>query len=298
MPLKEFKASLSPGIKELSFRVNKDLLTTAMAGELASKLKGRGIEFEDFRDYTIQDDASRIDWRASQRSQRTLVREYKLDVNFNVFFLVDISESMLFSSSKKLKCEYAAEVVNTIMYGLVASGNSVGFGLFSDGIKTLVKSKLGKKQYHLFVKEISNPKIYGGKKDLKRAIHQTLSILDRKTLIFIISDFIDQAEAIADYLRIISHAHETIGIMIADPLDIRIPKKAGQFVLRDPFSNETIYIDSADYALLYQEYNMRQIRLIETVFQKNKSKLLMLTTNENFYNPMLKFFRGIGATWR
>ena len=124
MPLKKFNANLVPGIKELSIKVKKDLLTTAMSGELASKLRGRGIEFEDYRDYNTYDDANRIDWRASQRAQRLLVRQYKLDVNFNAFFLIDTSESMLFSSQKKLKCEYAAEVANTIFYGILTSGNS------------------------------------------------------------------------------------------------------------------------------------------------------------------------------
>ncbi|MFH2020449.1 MAG: DUF58 domain-containing protein [archaeon] len=298
MPLKSFNANLSPGIKELTMKIRKDLLTTAMAGELASKLKGRGIEFEDYRDYSTEDDAARIDWRASQRSQKLLVREYKLDVNFNVFFMIDVSESMLMSSTKKLKCEYAAEVVNTLFYGLVSSGNSVGFCLFADGLKKLVKSKLGKKQYHLFIKEVADPKNYGGNKNMGKAIHQTLSVLDRKTMIFLVSDFIGQAGPLAEYLKIIAQVHETIGIMISDPLDLRLPSSTGQILIQDPYSDETIYADVHDYGNLYQQYSMKQTELISTTFQKNRSKFLQLTTDQGFYNPMLKFFRKMGATWR
>ena len=101
MPLKEFKAKLVPEIKELNIFIKKNLLTTALSGELISSLKGRGIEFEDYRDYTVEDDAGRIDWRASKRAQRILVREYKLDVNFNAFFLIDVSESMLFAKEEE-----------------------------------------------------------------------------------------------------------------------------------------------------------------------------------------------------
>ena len=298
MPLKKFNANLVPGLKEISLLVKKDLLTTAMSGELASKLKGRGIEFEDYRDYNSHDDANRIDWRASQRSQRLLVREYKLDVNFNAFFLIDTSESMLFSSTKKLKCEYAAEVANTIFYGILSSGNSTGFALFNDGVKKLVKPMLGKKQYHLFAKEISDVHNYGGKKDFKKAIRHSLSILDRKTLIFIVSDFIGLEKELAEYLKIIAHVHEVVGVMIQDPRDIKIPDDVGQIVLEDPFSNDKIYVDSKQYATIYYEHNQKRLNLIRTIFQRNKSKLIELRTDQPYYNPLLKFFTKIGARWR
>lgn len=298
MPLKKFNADLVPGIKELTLSVKKNLLTTAMSGELASKLKGRGIEFEDYRDYDTHDDANRIDWRASQRSQRLLVREYKLDVNFNAFFLVDASESMLFSSTKKLKCEYAAEVANSIFYGVLASGNSTGFAIFNDGVKALVKPMLGKKQYHLFAKEISDVNNYGGKKDFKKAVRHTLSILDRKTLIFIVSDFIGLETELAEYLKIMAHVHEVIGVMIQDPRDIRIPDNIGQIVLQDPFSNDKIYVDSKQYAEIYYQHNLKRINLIRTIFQRTKSKLIELSTDEEYFNPLLRFFRKIGARWR
>jgi len=298
MPLKEFKADLLPGIKELSINVKKELLTTAMSGELASRLKGRGIEFEDYREYNTTDDSSRIDWRASQRSQKVLVREYKVDVNFNVFFLIDVSETMLFASSKKLKCEYAAEVINSIFYGILGSGNSTGFGLFSDKMVKIVKPMLGQKQYHLFAKEISDVKNYGGGKDLGLAVRQTMSLLDRKTLIFIVSDFIGVSDKLADYLKIMTHIHDVIGIRIVDKRDLEIPNDAGQFVFQDPYSNKSLYIDSKQYAPIYRQEMKMQVNLVRTVFQKTKSKLLELRTDENFYNPLLKFFRRIGARWR
>ncbi len=298
MPLKKFKADLVPGIKELTLNVKKDLLTNAMSGELASKLKGRGIEFEDYRDYTPADDANRIDWRASQRSQRMLVREYKLDVNFNTFFLMDTSESMLFSSTKKLKAEYAAEVANSIFFGILNSGNASGFALFNTKIVSLVKPMLGKKQYHLFAREISKPENYGGKKDLRKAIRHTLSILDRKTMIFIVSDFIGVENELAEYLKLISHVHEVIGVMVLDPRDLAIPEELGQMVLEDPFSHEKIYVDAKDYAPIYYRYNQKRLNIIRTLFDRSKSKLLELRTDQNFYNPTLRFFTRIGARWR
>lgn len=298
MPLKKFKAELVPGIKELTLNVKKNLLTSAMTGELASSLKGRGIEFEDYRDYSQSDDASRIDWGASQRSQRLLVREYKSDVNFNAFFIIDTSESMLFASTKKLKCEFAAEVVTSIFHGILSSGNSVGFALFNEGIVKMAKPLLGKKQFHFFTKQISNVKNYGGKKNFGKSVRQAMSILDRKALIFLVSDFLDVDEDLADYLKIISHVHQVVGIMIRDPRDFELPNINEQFVLEDPYSKETIYIDSKQYAKLYKEQNQKQLDLIRTIFHRTKSKLLELRTDEAYYNPLLKFFTKMGARWR
>jgi uncharacterized protein (DUF58 family) len=298
MPLKEFKADLLPQAKEVVMKVRKDFLTTAMAGELASKLKGRGIEFEDYRDYTSSDDASRIDWLASQRSQRLLVREYKVDINFNALFMIDVSESMLFSSEKKLKCEYTAEIVNSIFYGLLNSGNSVGYALFSDGVKSMLPPKMGKKQFHLFINDIKDPKIYGGRKDMRKAVQQVLSMLDKRNLIFLVSDFIDMESSLAEYLKIICHVHEVVGIMVRDKRDFEIPDDCGQMLLEDPFSGKRLYIDSKEYSRIYREYNKIELSKIREIFRKNRSSLMEIRTDEPYFDTMLKFFTRVGARWR
>ena len=86
--------------------------------------------------------------------------------------------------------------------------------------------------------------------------------------------------------------------MIVDPRDSEIPETAGQLILQDPFSDETIYVDAKEYAKLYKEYNLKNRRLIETMFHKNKAKLVELKTNEPYFNPLLQFFRTSGARWR
>lgn len=298
MPLKKFKARLVPDIKELNVFVKRNLLSTALSGELVSSLKGRGIEFEDYRNYTVEDDSSRIDWRASQRSQKLLVREYKLDVNFNVFFLIDTSESMLFASTKKLKCEYSAEVASSIFYGISQTGNAVGFALFNTSLKKMNKPLLGKKQFYYFTKEVSNPKNYGGAKNISKAIQQAMTLLDKKALIFIFSDFIDVDKEWVKYLTIMAKQHEVIGVMVRDPRDNAIPDTSGQLILEDPFSDEKLYVDAKQYAGLYNEYNQKQLNLIRSVFRHSKSSLLELTTNTEYLNDVLQFFKKRGGRWR
>ncbi|MBN2368509.1 DUF58 domain-containing protein [Candidatus Woesearchaeota archaeon] len=298
MPLREFKAKLVPEIKELNVYVKKNLLSAAMTGELMSSLKGRGVEFEDYRDYTNTDDAARIDWRASKRSQRLLVREYKLEINFSIFFLVDVSESMLFSSTSKLKCEYAAEVVTSLFYGILQIGNSIGFGLFNTSLFKIAQPLMGKKQFYYFTREISNPGNYGGEKNLAKAMQQVISILDRKSLIIIVSDFLTEDDTWIDFLKIMAQKHQALGIMIRDPRDLVIPEDAGQIVLEDPYSKESIYVDAKQYSKIYEEHNLKKLKSIRSVFQHNAADLLELTTDKHYLNPTLEFFKKKGGRWR
>lgn len=297
MPLKEFKAKLVPEIKELNFFLKKNLLSSSLTGELMSSLKGRGIEFEDYRDYTVEDDASRIDWIASKRSQRTLVREYKLEVNFKVLLLIDVSESMLFSSTKKLKCEYAAEVACSLLYGLLQVGNAVGYGFFNDGISKMVMPKMDKKQFYNFTKEISNPKNYGNKKNFNKAIEQSLRLIDKKSLFIIISDYIFQDNSWVDFFKILATKNEILGIMIRDQREYEIPD-VGQIIIEDPFSKEKLYIDTKQYSKAYKEYNEKQLKFIRSIFTSNRANLMELPTNEHYIHNMLEFFRKSGARWR
>ncbi|MEM3373958.1 MAG: DUF58 domain-containing protein [Candidatus Woesearchaeota archaeon] len=297
MPLKEFKAKLVPELKEINLFLKRNLLSSAMSGEIMSSLKGRGIEFEDYRDYTVEDDASRIDWIASKRAQRLLVREYKLEVNFKVFFLIDVSESMLFSSTKLLKCEYAAQVACTFFYGLIQSGNSVGYGLFNENIVKLSKPEMGKKKFYNFTKDISNPKIYGGLKNLGKAIQNSMKFIDKKSLFIIISDFIMPDESWLEFLKILSTKNEVIGIMIRDEREYNLPD-IGKIILEDPYSNNKIYIDTKQYSKIYKEFNEKNIRLIKNAFINNRANLLELKTNDNYLNKMIEFFRSRGVRWR
>jgi uncharacterized protein (DUF58 family) len=205
---------------------------------------------------------------------------------------------MLFSSTPTLKCEYAAEVVTSLFHGILQTGNSVGYAFFNKALYKIAKPALGKKQFYGFTREIYNPKNYGGEKDMARALQQTLSILDKRGLIFIVSDFINKDEKWVEFLKILAEKNDVIGIMIRDPRDIIIPDDAGQFILEDPFSKEKIYIDTKQYSQIYNEYNQKQLRLIRSVFQHNKAAIVELTTDKDFLTPLLHFFKKRGGRWK
>ncbi|MBD3202835.1 DUF58 domain-containing protein [Candidatus Woesearchaeota archaeon] len=297
MPIKEFKADLVPKLHELDMYAKKRILNI-LSGNLATTFKGRGFEFEEYRTFTPEDDASFIDWKASLRAQKLLIREYNVEKNFNVFFLVDVSDSMLFSSTDKLKCEYAAEVVSSLAYGIIESTAGLGFGLFTNKLVSRLQPTIGKKQYHFFVKELTDVNNYGGDFDLEAGIKFMLSFLKEKALVIIVSDFLGLKGNWYKYLQILSQRFEVIGIMVRDPRDRELPQNAGQFILRDPYSDEKMYIDTNQFYQLYSEYAKENENLIKKKFNLIKSDFVFLTTNESFVQKMIKLSKKRGKKWK
>ncbi|MFH1771035.1 MAG: DUF58 domain-containing protein [archaeon] len=291
MAVKELKLNLLGKMKQPEFQVRRKMLSRILEGELAASSKGRGIEFTGFRKYVYGDDASQIDWPASLRAKETLIREYEEYRNFQIFVLFDVSNSMLFSSTEKLKCEYAAELVFSLVYSVVNSGNKIGLGMFTDHLVTRNIPQSGTKNYYRMLEGLSNPKNYGGPFDLKKVLTQTRTLLGEKSLVIIVSDFIGMEKNWESYVRMMSPNFDILGIMIRDPRDRDIPENTGQFLIEDPYTNEKILIDSNDYAKLYRERVKKEEEEIKRGFQSSKAGFVSVLTTEDFLKPLLKYIR-------
>ncbi|MFH1211983.1 MAG: DUF58 domain-containing protein, partial [Candidatus Woesearchaeota archaeon] len=132
MPIKELKIENIPRLKTVHIPAKRRVLSKLFEGRWLTAFKGRGLEFAGFRTYQYGDDASLIDWKASLKAKEILVREFEEYKTVNTFFLFDVSNSMLFSSTGKLKCEYAAELILALTHAMLASGDPVGLGMFTD----------------------------------------------------------------------------------------------------------------------------------------------------------------------
>ncbi|MBU0758474.1 MAG: DUF58 domain-containing protein [Nanoarchaeota archaeon] len=293
MQLKEFKADLLPKLHELDFSAKRKILNV-VTGNLLTSFKGKGFEFEGYRHFTPEDDASRIDWRASLRTSKLLIREFNVEKNYDVFFLIDVSDSMLFTSTDKLKCEYAAELVSTLAFGVTEAGAGLGFAMLNNKLVCKLAPQLGKKQYHYLLKELQNVNNYGGDFDLEEGIKFLLSFLKQKALVIVVSDFIGLKKNWYKYLQILSHKFELIGIVIRDPRDRQLPKEGGQYVLQDPYSDEKIYIDSGEYAEMYAKETSEEEVLLRRKFTLLKSDFLFLSTDSIFTDSVLKFIKKRG----
>ena len=144
MAVKELNIDLNPSHPHIIIKGRRDVLSKTVEGNWATLFKGSGMEFTGFRAYSYSDDASMIDWRASLRSKSLLVREFEEFKNYNVYFLLDTSNNMLFSSEKIMKAEFAAHILYSIANEALESGDANGMGMFNDGMIDIVMPAFGK----------------------------------------------------------------------------------------------------------------------------------------------------------
>jgi uncharacterized protein (DUF58 family) len=291
MPIKELRVELEPKLNNIQVNSRRDILSTTLQGEWSSFLKGKGIEFSGFRQYQYGDDASLIDWKASLRAKEIIIREFEEFKNFTVFFLLDVSDSMLFSSHDKLKCEYGAELLYVLAEGMNKAGDSVGMAMFNDEFVAKVQPYIGMEVMNNIKSNLIDGSKYGGGFDIKRALLMTKSFLQGRAVIIIISDFLGMEEGWEQYIRSLSDEFELIAFMIKDPRDREIPADIGQLMIKDPYTGENIYIDTGKLSKKYKADVISREKYIQQVFKQSRGDFLLLKTdNKNYTTDVLRFF--------
>lgn len=288
--MRELKIDLTKGIKQLEV-ITKGLVTTSLVGQYKSVFKGKGLEFADFREYAPDDDASMIDWKASARANKILIKEYMEERNIEIFFLVDTSSSMVFGSTEKLKNEYAAEIAASLSYVMLQAGDSVGFALFNDRIVEKFPPGHGKNQFYIISKSLVNPNFYGYGFDLEEALKFLIGYLRERTVVIIVSDFVGLKGEWQKYLKICSKKFDMISIMIRDPRDRTLPDEKRRVIIQDPYSSKQLVVVPSEIKHEYEAYVLQQEREIKEQFQKAGCEMIYLSTDKPFAPPIIDFFR-------
>jgi uncharacterized protein (DUF58 family) len=292
MPINELHLDLTPKLKKLDVNSRRDVLAMSMQGDWSTTFKGRGIEFAGFRSYQYGDDASLIDWKASLRAKETLIREFEEYKNFTIFFLLDVSDSMLFSSHEKLKCEYAAEVVYTLADAMNKAGDSVGMAMFNTTFVNKIAPFIGMEVLNNMKINLLNKNNYGGGFDLKKVLLMTRSFIGSRAVIVIVSDFIGMPEGWEKYIEMMSQEFELVAVMVRDPRDREIPDDIGQLMLKDPYTGENIYVDTRVVSELYKKEVISQEQYIKYIFRRSRGDFVLLTTdNEDYIRTLTSFFQ-------
>lgn len=295
MVIRDLKLNFQSSRSNLIIRGRRDVLSRSLEGSWATLFKGRGMEFTGYRQYTFSDDASAIDWRATLRSKDILVREFEEFKNYNVYFFLDTSNTMLFSSGELFKAEYGANVLFNIAEEASASGDAIGLGMFNDQLKGMIQPAFGKGMRLRMKQVLLNKENYGGKKDFRKSMLQLSSILGERSIIILISDFLGLPDDWAKYISMLSRQHHVMGVMIRDERDRFLPK-SGQFYIKDPNSNETIYIDVADFKDKYKNMAKESEERVVSVFKRVRSDCLILENEDkNYLVEMRKFFNKLSS---
>lgn len=260
-----------------------------LVGEYKSAFRGRGLEFTTFRNYDESDDAIRIDWKASLKSQDTLVRVFEEERDLKVYFLFDTSNSMLYSSHAKLKAEYAAELVAALSYGILKAEDSVGLIMFSDEIKTFIRAQIGDAQFFKMADALTSTKNYAGVTDYQKLISFCMSSLPRTSILFLVTDYIGLPEHYEHFLEPYNEKFESIGFMIRDPVDDELPTE-GTTHLLDPFSNDELEVNSAVMRRRYHDYVVSFKKELAETYRKSNDDIVEFRTDDDYLHTLLEYF--------
>jgi uncharacterized protein (DUF58 family) len=268
----------------------KSLNTSRMTGNYKSAFKGTGLDFEGFRPYQMNDDSKLIDWKASLRSPNLLIKEFREERNLNVYFLLDVSSSMIFGSGEKLKTQFGAEVIASIAYSSMENDDSVGFGMFNDKMIRWLRPKTGEENYYSMLGFLSNNKLYGGEYDLGKALDFVLQILDGGSVLFIVSDFIGLKGDWESKLKVVSSKFDVIALMIRDPRDRVLPETVGDVVISNPYGSGKIALNPKSINKKYVGYVKQQEYQLKEMFKRTGADFLDLSTDKDFVNPLVELF--------
>lgn len=289
--MKQLSVNVRPLVSKIQIILEK-LAEARLASKYRVIFKGEGLEFEDYRVYTENDDSSRIDWKASMRANKTLIKEYIEERDLDINILLDTSSSMVFGSTEKLKNEFAAEVVAALSYIIIKTGDCPGLYMFNDEIVANLPPANNKHQYYFFLRKLVDTKNYGGKCNLSNALQHVINFAKKKGVLIVISDFFGLDPDWEHYLKTASAKFDTIAIMIRDPRDEVLPKDVGKVIVSDPFSGSEIIFDPDNIADEYEEYAKQQKALIKHKIMSSRAQLMEVRTDKDFIKEFLLFFQG------
>lgn len=276
-------------VKQVEIRT-RGLVNDLFGGEYHSVFKGRGMAFSEVREYQPGDDIRLIDWNVTARNGSPFIKIFEEERELTVYLLVDISKSGEFGSQNQLKQEFGAEIASVLGFSAIKNNDKVGLILFSNDIEKYVVPKKGKSHVLRVIRELLYNEPKGNKTSIKNVLDYLLKVAKRRSVVFLISDFIDD-----DYwssLKIVNRKHDLIGIRLFDPAEKLLPD-LGVIKVRDPESGSSFWIDTSNRAEM--EKLKTQINSDFDAFNKQAKKIgfdiISVSTNGDFVDPLISLFR-------
>ncbi len=266
------------------------MVNDIFAGEYESAFRGRGMEFEEVREYIPGDDIRDIDWNVTARFGHPFVKVFREERELTIMLMVDVSSSGLFGSHKQFKQELAAEIASVLAFAATKNNDRVGLIIFSDNIEKFIPPKKGKNHVWRVIKEVLEHNPVSTRTDISGALNYLNKVSRKKAVTFLISDFI--CDNYEQALRIAGKKHDLISVSITDPRELSLPK-VGIVELLDAETGETVLIDTSDsdfrkgYSLLSQKKLNERFEL----FRSANIDYVDIRTDVPYIDPIMKFFR-------
>lgn len=278
----------------------KQPANSLLSGKHVSKLRGRGLNFEELRHYRAGDDIRSMDWKVTQRTGKPHVKVYTEEKERNVYLAIDQRMTMFFGSSHKMKSVIAAELAALMAWRVVETGDRIGAVIYNDDEIKVVPAKRGRNHVVNVLAEIikknhqlnlSIPQVNDECKAFNKMLNKLHMISGHNALVILIGDGHGWDQQSTDYIKKIRQHSEVIACHVFDPLELDLPKMA-QMVVSD--GNNQIQFSSQDKAMQhkYQAEIARQLKTYDDTAKKYRIPLLSIDTLTPIDSQVRKAFGG------
>jgi uncharacterized protein (DUF58 family) len=294
----------------------RHLVNDSFAGEYQAIFKGRGMEFDEVREYQPGDEVRSIDWNVTARMGKPFVKRYVEERELTVMLAFDASASGLFGTAERFKRALAAELGAVLAFSAITNNDKVGLLAFTDQVELHIPPRKGRRHVLRLIRDLLAFEPAGRGTDVTLALDRLNRTLKRRAIIFLISDFLldyDQVDAIQAYeqaLLVTNRRHDLVAVSITDPREAAWPN-AGLVALEDAETGARLWIDSGDprwrEAFAAQAAAHHTAR--DAAFTRAQVDQIAVTVGaasrsgrrhygEDYVEPLLAFFKARARRWR
>jgi uncharacterized protein (DUF58 family) len=287
-------------VRELEI-TTRGLVNQIFSGEYHSVFKGRGMEFSEVREYQVGDDIRNIDWNVTARLGHPFIKVFEEERELTLMLLIDMSGSQDFGSKRKTKREIAAEISAILAFSALKNNDKVGCIIFTDVIEKFIPP--GKKKTHILriIREILGFEPTHKGTSIKGALEYLNSVIKKRSIVFVISDFMDKGYE--QNMRIIGRRHDLVGIVLNDEREKNFPA-SGFIKFVDPETGEARFMDTSDpqFKRLFQFRLADDMADMKHSFSASKLDSVTISTPDvkddfSYIKPLIQFFKQRAKHW-
>lgn len=259
-----------------------------LAGEYLSAFKGQGMEFDEIRPYTYGDDIRSIDWNVTARMHYPHIKIFREERELTLMLIIDVSASQRFGSQTKLKSERTAELAAVLAFLATRNNDKVGLLIFADQVQQYIPPQKGRAHVWHIIKTILAPQTFQQGTNIDKALEYLLRITKRKSMCFLISDFV--VANMPKSLALCAKRHDLIAVQVQDQREQQIPK-CGLLDLIDSESGEVITVNTsnAQFRQAFASYQQTQQDSLRKHLRKLGIDSFTINTHASVSRPLIEF---------
>src|ERR1700744_5388750 len=292
--------TMRKGMRELEIRTRR-MVDDTVARAHHSVFKGRGMDFDEVREYSPGDEVRTIDWNVTARAGRAFVKKFTEERELTIFLVVDISASGNFGSGDIAKRDLAAEVASVLAFSAIRNSDKVGLILYTDRIERYLPPKKGRRDVRRVVRDILYHEPQGTGTDTVTTLDVVNKLLHRRAIVFLISDFETTGNPDATRtqlrraVRQTNRRHDLIALHIEDPREKELPN-VGIIALEDAETGEIIELDTASAKVRqrFNELSAQRASQLRSDLRAEGVDTVPLRTDKPYIPPLQRFFKSRG----